>query len=133
MTLHRIALHYITSYYITYTHTYVYIYIFLTINNIETVDLKCIFSWVSMVPGALARAMDKTWAYLGWLVGEATNHPPVITIKRWYGYHSQSWLVKMALFYPPNGDSYYGILWQRTSSCESLALECSKILSGKPA
>ena len=21
------------------------------------------------------------------------NHPPVITIDRWYGYHSQSWLV----------------------------------------
>ena len=27
------------------------------------------------------------------------NHPPVITINTWYGYHCQSWVVIMALFY----------------------------------
>jgi hypothetical protein len=28
------------------------------------------------------------------------NHPPNLHFSRWYGFHSQSWVAKMALFYP---------------------------------
>ena len=37
-----------------------------------------------------------------WVMRVKQCHKPSsnFTINRWYGYHSQSWVVKMALFYP---------------------------------
>ena len=60
-------------------------------------------------PAVLTKSLWKAWIQRINLMGLINDmgvkqchvyHPAVITINRWYGYHSQSWVVKMTLFYP---------------------------------